>query len=101
LCSDVRPSVTVTRSLAANNVYNLSANVTGGTHPLAGNTDKGAGKVEFIIGGQVVASQDLNGPGLYTIPYTPTSGGTQALTARVIDSVLYDATSTAVNLNVL
>lgn len=100
-CGDVRPSATVTRSLGSANTYNLSANVTGGTHPLAGNGDKGAGKVEFIVGGQVVASQDLSGPGLYTASYTPTGGGAQAVTVRVIDSVLYDATSNAVNLNVL
>lgn len=100
-CGDVRPSATVTRSLGAANSYNLSANVTGGTHPLAGNGDKGGGKIEFLIGGNVVATQDLSGPGLYTASYTPTSGGAQALSVRVIDSVLYDATSNSVNLNVL
>lgn len=100
-CSDVRPSATVTRSLGTANSYNISANITGGTHPLAGNTDKGAGKVEFLVDGAVVASQDLSGPGLYTASYTPTSGGGHAVSVRVIDSVLYDATSNSVNLNVL
>lgn len=100
-CTDVRPSVTVTSSLGIGNTYNLSANVTGGTHPLAGNTDKGAGKVEFLIDGQVVGSKELTGPGLYSIAYTPTAGGDQTLTARVYDSVLYDATSSPVTVEVI
>ncbi len=101
LCTDVRPSVTVTSSLGTGGTYNLSANVTGGTHPLAGNADKGAGKVEFIIGGQVVGSAELTGPGLYTVAYTPTSGGDQSLSARVFDSVLYDAASNPVTIEVI
>ena len=100
-CSDARPSVTVARSLGAANSYTLSANVTGGSHPLGGNEDKGAGKIEFLVGGQVVGTQTLSGAGLYSITYTPTSGGAQAFSARVIDSVLYDATSNSININVL
>src|SRR5690606_17275288 len=100
-CSDAKPSVTVTRSLGSSNSYTISANVTGGTHPLNGNTDKGAGKLEFIAGDQVITSQDLSGPGLYTASYTPTSGGNQSVSARVIDSVLYEATSNPISLNVI
>lgn len=100
-CTDVRPSVSVSYSPGSGNTYTLSASVSQGTHPLAGNTDKGAGKVEFMVGGQVVGTQDLTNATNYSISYTPTSGGSQAYSARVIDSVLYDGTSSAVNIQVI
>ncbi len=100
-CSDVKPSITVTRSLGSAGQYSISANVTGGTHPLSGNPEKGGGKIEFMVGDQVIGSQDISGPGLYTAGYSPTSGGNQTVTARVIDSVLYEAVSNPVTLNVI
>lgn len=101
-CGDVKPSATVTRQLAASgNSYTLNAVVASGSHPLAGNGDKGGGKIEFRVGDQIVSTQDLTGPGMYSTSYTPTSGGTQSFTVRVIDSVLYEATSSSVSLNVI
>lgn len=101
-CSDVKPSVSVTRQLSSSgNTYAINATVASGTHPLGGNADKGGGKIEFIVAGQVVSSQELTGPGTYTASYKPSGPGTQAVSARVIDSVLYDATSNSVNLNVI
>lgn len=72
--------------------YTISASVAAGTHPLQGNEDKGAGKIEFIIDGQVVDSKALSGNGMYSGSYSPGSSGSKQVSARVIDSVMYDAT---------
>ncbi|MCA9347972.1 transglycosylase domain-containing protein [Candidatus Saccharibacteria bacterium] len=100
-CSDARPSVTVNRSLGLANSYTLSATVLPGTHALNGNEDKGAGKVEFIVNGEVVGSHTLTGQGLYSINYTPTTSGNLSFTARVIDSAMYDATSNSLTISVI
>ncbi len=101
-CGDVRPLVSTTVSLGSTgNTYNITATVASGTHPLGGGTDKGGGKIEFSVGGTVIASQDLSEPGSYGTTYKASGSGTQAVTARVIDSVLYDATSGAVNITVI
>lgn len=99
-CTDIKPSVTVAASAIANQ-YRFTANVSGGSHPLGGNTDKGAGKVEFMVGGNVVGSRDLSGPGNYHFDWTPTGSGDQTVTARVIDSVLYDSVSNPVSINII
>lgn len=94
-CSDNRPTASVSVSKGSGNSFNLSATIGQGTHDLAGNTDKGGGKVNFIVDGQVIQSFEiLAGQSAYNTSYTPTSAGTKSVTVQVIDSVLYDATST-------
>lgn len=100
-CTDVRPAVSSPISSLSGGSYKLSTTVGQGTHPLAGNADKGGGKLEFLVGGQVVASVALSGSGSYSATYTPTSTGSQSVTARVIDSVLYDSASSAITISVI
>lgn len=84
-CSDVKPSITVTT-----NGCDLVATVTQGTHPLS--DDKFPGVVTFTVGGQVVSTANVS-DSPSSVSYTAAPGTTSA-TARVTDSVLYDATST-------
>lgn len=85
LCTDERPGVSI--SVTGNTV---TASISKGTHDLAGNTDRGAGRVNFIVDGQVVNTQNIS-DGDLSYKYTVSSGG--SVSAQVIDSVLYDATS--------
>lgn len=94
-CSDARPTISISTSPAGVS-FNITATVSGGTHPLAGNTDKGAGKVNFIVDGNVIKSIDLtDGQSTYSTSYTPTSGGSHSISAQVVDSVLYDASTSS------
>ena len=96
LCSDSRPTVSVSVAKGSGNSFSLSATLGQGTHKLAGNSDKGAGKINFLVDGQIVESFVIvDGQNTYTTTYTPTAAGTKSVTAQVIDSVMYDATSTA------
>jgi penicillin-binding protein 1A len=95
-CTDSRPTVSVNVGTGSGNSYSITATIGQGTHSLAGNGDKGGGKVNIIVGGQTVQSFDISdGTSNYSTSYTPTSGGSQSVTAQVVDSVLYDATSTS------
>ncbi|MDQ5972283.1 MAG: Transgly protein [Patescibacteria group bacterium] len=83
-CSDIRPSITVTATGC-----NIVATVSQGTHPLS--SDRFKGTVNFLIGGQSVSSAEVsNSPSSvsFTAPI-----GTTSITAKVTDSVLYDASS--------
>ena len=93
-CTDSKPTASVDVSTGSGNSYSLSATIGQGTHPLVGNGDKGGGKLNFLVDNQVVQSLDItDGQSSYTTSYTPSSGGSHSITAQVIDSVLYDATS--------
>lgn len=100
-CTDARPGISNITATPLGSSFNLSATVTQGTHPLAGNEDKGAGKIEFLVGGQVVGSQTLTGQGTYSVSWAPTGNSDQSYTARVIDSVLYDTTSNSITLDLI
>ncbi len=89
LCTDERPGVSISVSGGT-----VTASISKGTHPLEGNTDKGAGKVNFLVNGQVVSSQDIS-EGVFNYQYNLSGGG--SVSAQVIDSVLYDATSGSEN----
>lgn len=93
-CGDARPGVSVTASGSGNN-YTIRAVVTQGTHPLAGNGDKGGGKLNFAIDGQTIQSNDVSGAGEYSFNYAPDFSGDKTVTATIVDSVLYDASDTA------
>ena len=92
-CTDERPGVSI-------NVNNgtVTASISKGTHPLEGNTDKGAGRVNFIVNGQVVNTQNIS-EGVFSYQYN--LGGTGNVSAQVVDSVLYDATSASESLPAL
>jgi hypothetical protein len=90
-CDDTKPSIDLSTPANCSGSCQMTATITAGTHPLAGNTDKGAGKVNFIIDGQTVQAFDIDGRTSYTLSYTPTINGNKQVSAQVIDSVLYDA----------
>ena len=90
-CSDSRPVITVSATKDnSTDVYTITANISQGTHALAGNGDKGGGKVNFSIDGTVIKTYDISGNS-YSFTYKPDFTGDRTLTAEVIDSVLYDA----------
>lgn len=83
-CSDTRPSITVTATGCS-----IVATVSQGTHPLS--SDRFKGNVTFLIGGQSVSSAEVSGSPSSVSFTAPT--GTTSITAKVTDSVLYDASS--------
>jgi membrane peptidoglycan carboxypeptidase len=96
ICSDSKPTVSLTVNTSTGNSYEIVATIGQGTHDLAGNTDKGAGKVNILVDGTNVQSFDILAGNLnYQTSYSPTTSGNHTVTAQVIDSVLYDATSSS------
>lgn len=114
-CSDVQPLAnppTVTNQTGTDSNGNptctvgtactFNVTVIQGTHPFNDpQYPQFPGTINLIINGQVAATTTISSnPGVnlpYTVPggmsYTPTSAGTASVTVQVIDSVLYDATS--------
>ena len=101
LCTDNKPTASINVSPGTGNSYSIAATIGAGTHDLAGNADKGGGKVSIIVDGQTVQSFDISDctGNICTTSYTPTSGGTHTVSAQVVDSVLYDATSSSETIN--
>jgi len=87
-CSDAKPSVEIISSTQSA----LTVSVTQGTHPLSSDSHKGT--INIIIGGQIVGSAQIDSPGTVTVPFSFSGSGTQDLTAQIIDSVLYDSSTT-------
>ena len=83
-CEDAKPSVSVTAVLT-NGGYTITAVVAPGTFPI--------GSVEIKVDGTTVST--IAAPGPYSFKYTPPAGTktAQTVTAVVIDTGLYDATS--------
>jgi penicillin-binding protein 1A len=93
-CTDSKPTVSVNVSPGSGNSYSISVVVGAGSHDLSGNDDKGGGKVNILVDGQTVqALSAADCSSSCSTSYTPTSSGTHTISAQVIDSVLYDATS--------
>lgn len=92
-CEDIRPSISIS-VLPQGGDYLIGATVAAGTHPLS--SPRFPGTVNFIIDGQVIRSFRVSGNGpVPAFTYTPAFTGTKAITAEVIDSVLYDASDSA------
>lgn len=91
-CDDVKPSISLSQSGSS-----VVATVTPGTHPLS--SDRYAGTVNFIIDGQVVNTAQVSNSNT-TATYTPdlNFSGTKQVSAQVIDSVLYEATSNSITI---
>lgn len=95
-CTDERPGVSASVSGGPGNSYTLTVTISKGTHALNGNTDKGGGKVSIIVDGQTLQTFDIvDGTFSYSANYTPPSSATKTISAQVIDSALYDSTSTS------
>lgn len=94
LCTDAKPTISLSVSAGSGNSFTIDAIAGAGTHDLAGNEDKGGGKVNILVDGQVIQSFSVSSCGsVCTTSYSPTSTGAHNVTAQIIDSVLYDATS--------
>jgi len=95
LCGDQRPVLTLTTRDNGNGTYDLTATATAGTRPFNdASYPQFPGTINFIVDGQVVKTYtDLtDSPGTRSYTYSVTSGS-HSVTAQIIDSVLYDATT--------
>ncbi|MDB5166749.1 MAG: hypothetical protein JWM37_821 [Candidatus Saccharibacteria bacterium] len=96
-CADSKPSITITAPDNCNanqGGCTITATATAGTHAL----DSGSfpGTINFIVNGQTVNTQHVtDSPASVSFTYMPTSTGQTTITAQIIDSVLYDSTSSA------
>ncbi|HEY5549915.1 MAG TPA: transglycosylase domain-containing protein [Candidatus Saccharimonadales bacterium] len=100
-CGDTRPSITLTVDDTNCSNCTFTAFVQAGTHPFnSSNYPQYPGVVNFYVNGQLVSSQPVADPAdTISVTYNATSGGSASVTAQIIDSVLYDATSNAVEVN--
>ena len=92
-CEDAKPAISIAVEPNGEG-FRLIATVSQGTHPLSG--DKFKGTVNFIIDGQVIpgGTYTVASPGTVVYEkYVPNFSGAKTITAEVIDSVLYDASS--------
>lgn len=93
-CGDAPPTVTLT---APDNCpasgCTITVSASQGTHDLSGGsyTDAPAGTIAITLGDQTIKTFTMDQTDVYsnTFTYTPTTSGTQTLTATVVDSVLY------------
>lgn len=88
-CDDVKPSVSITATPVGNPLdkkYKITATVTQGTFGLQ--------SLEISVDGQTISSQSVSAPGAYSIEHTFTSSGNKSVGATVIDTALYDGSST-------
>lgn len=94
-CNDSPPTVTLTAPDNCQSSCVITATITQGTHPLNDpQRTQFPGTVVFTLGGQQIHSARVDSsPSTITFTYTPTSSGSEALTARVTDSVLYQGTA--------
>ncbi|MBI2007979.1 transglycosylase domain-containing protein [Candidatus Saccharibacteria bacterium] len=100
-CSDTKPSITLTVADTNCSSCTFTAFVQAGTHPFNDSQySQYPGTVNFYVNGQLVGSKPISDPAdTVSITYNASSGGSGTVTAQVIDSVLYDATSNAVSVN--
>ncbi len=92
-CDDVKPSVTLDSASPSS----ISVTVSQGTHALSSDTNKGT--LNIIIDGQIVQSFSIDSAGAKTLSYTYSGAGSKAVTAQIVDSVLYEDTSEPVTVN--
>jgi membrane peptidoglycan carboxypeptidase len=90
-CEDAKPRVSLAVS-GNGSSYTFTATTSPGTHPLS--SDRFRGKLNFIVGNNVVHSVDIGGPTTVSYNYTATMSGNHQVSAEVIDSVLYDGKDT-------
>lgn len=97
-CDDAKPTVTLT---APNNCLSTDNSGQGcaitvvasqGTHPLGGGSH--GGTVRVTVNGTEIGTQSISeSPSTRTFYYKPSSAGSATVTATVVDSVLYDAST--------
>lgn len=91
-CSDAKPSITVTNtSSPCTSSCTIYIAATQGTHPLGGGSQYGGGVINVIIDGQVVQSFPATQT---TLSFSYNGSSSKAVTVELVDSVLYDASTT-------
>lgn len=100
-CGDTKPSITLTVADADCSSCTFTAFVQAGSHPFNDpQYPQYPGTVNFYVNGQLVGSKSVSDPSdTLSISYDATSNGSATVTAQIIDSVLYDATSDPVSVN--
>ncbi|HSX33994.1 MAG TPA: transglycosylase domain-containing protein [Candidatus Saccharimonadales bacterium] len=104
-CDDALPSITLTQGACEDpSKCDFTVAITQGTDALAGGvyTTAPAGTIAILSGGQTIATlnipADSGSPYSTTFTAVPITNG-QSVTAQVVDSVLYSATSDPVTVN--
>ncbi|GAC1386644.1 MAG: hypothetical protein NVS1B7_3770 [Candidatus Saccharimonadales bacterium] len=93
VCGEAKPTIAITGSPSTcNGTCSLTVNVTQGAHPLS--SDQHRGTINIMIAGQIVQSYNIDNPdGNLALNFNYPGNGAQEVTAQIIDSVLYDASS--------
>jgi membrane peptidoglycan carboxypeptidase len=91
-CEDAKPRVTLTAPSSCNRRCTFTATVNQGTHPIS--SSEFPGTVNFYVGGQLIKSAQVgSSPATVSAGYDVSSAGSREVKAEVIDSVLYDSSS--------
>ncbi len=90
-CDDIKPAISISVFDNGGGDYTIETNVGSGTHPIS--SDKFKGNLTVSINGEVIptGSKNIDSPGVYQFDYTSTYEELVTVTARVTDSVLYEA----------
>lgn len=87
-CGDAPPTITLTAPDVCNDSCTITATASQGTDPLS--SSQFPGTVEIDVGGKKVKTFTVSSsPSTVSFQYSPTSSGSQQVTAIVTDSVLY------------
>jgi hypothetical protein len=91
ICGEAQPTISFANPPAScNGSCDFTVIVGQGAHALS--SDQFPGTLNLIINGQTVQTHNVSSPGVYTFSGI-NSSGSQQVTAQVIDSVLYDAST--------
>ncbi len=90
-CEDIKPTVSISAIDKSNGNYTFEVSVGSGTHPIS--SEKFPGNLSVSIGGANIPNGSINvgAPGSYSFDYTATDNKKVTVTAKVSDSVLYEA----------
>lgn len=98
-CGDQPPTISIQLlqpcDAKVQNDCAITVNINQGTHPLT--SEKFKGTINVIIGGQTVATQQVDNSGVVSnIPFTPPNPNatSDTVTVQIIDSVLYSSSET-------
>ncbi len=101
-CDDQKPSVNIVNAPSScSGSCTVEVNADAGTHPLSDpQYAQFPGTLNVMIGGQIVQSYQIDGPvANYPLTFTYSGTGTHDVTVQVIDSVLYDSTSSPASID--
>ncbi len=100
-CDDARPTVSITSPNNGGNCDSpctITASVESGTHPLYDPKYadiSGSGTVRLLINGAIVQTKKAAS----SVTFSYSASGNKTVSVQVVDSVLYDATSSSISVN--